>query len=518
MSTPIAASDLTWLLMDRGNNLMHVHGLLTLQATPDWDFVRKAVFDRVVSKYRVLSQVPVKRGRHWTWEDDVDFSLDRHVFRVELPDSRYETLQDYISSQFSLPFDRSHPIWDMQLIVGPDDDRAVFLTRFHHGLGDGIRLVQLLLGICEGAGEHATPTVVGLNKDGGPSGPLDVVMHLAETTVKDGLDVLAHSREVARDLTHGVIAALDPTALPRHVETAFEFVKHPVKLLDALTSYSSEDNEVTNSWREIGRLLLSEKADAEAWSGHPQKAKSVAWSAGIDLGDVKAIATTYEGTVNDVLMSAVSLALSDYLRERGVHDIHDLAWMMPVSLQPIDGELPDTLGNHFAVVLFSMPLGIEDPAELIAEVHERTTRLKHSAEPIVAFGVQQVIAEAPKKVARGITDFFSRKTIGQLSNVPGPRAQLRFAGIPVESVCAFVPTSGDQPIGICVFSYNGSVAVGVSGDSRMIPDPDHISRGVGQHVERLLAAATAHTASTSTPALAMNSALPTSAPTSPQGA
>ena len=175
----------------------------------------------------------------------------------------------------------------------------------------------------EGAGDHATPTVVGLNKDGGPSGPLDVVVHLAETTVKDGLDVLAHSRELARDLTHGVIAALDPTALPRHVETAFEFVKHPVKLLDALTSYSSEDNEVTNSWREIGRLLLSEKADAEAWSGHPQKAKSVAWSAGIDLGDVKAIATAYEGTVNDVLMSAVSLALSDYLRERGVHDIHD---------------------------------------------------------------------------------------------------------------------------------------------------------------------------------------------------
>ncbi|MEI2825661.1 MAG: WSD1 family O-acyltransferase [Dermatophilaceae bacterium] len=168
-----------------------------------------------------------------------------------------------------------------------------------------------------------------------------------------------------------------------------------------------------------------------------------------------------------------------------------------MSLQPIDGTLPDTLGNHFAVVLFSMPLGIEDPAALIAEVHERTTRLKNSAEPIVAFGVQKVIAEAPKKVARGITDFFSRKTIGQLSNVPGPRTQLRFAGIPVDSVCAFVPTSGDQPLGICVFSYNGSVAVGVSGDRRMVPDPDHISQGVGRHVGALLAAATAHRTATS---------------------
>ena len=40
MGTPIAAADLTWLLMDRRNNLMHVHGLLTLESTPEWDFER----------------------------------------------------------------------------------------------------------------------------------------------------------------------------------------------------------------------------------------------------------------------------------------------------------------------------------------------------------------------------------------------------------------------------------------------------------------------------------------------
>ena len=35
MSTPIASSDLTWLLMDRPNNLMHVHGLLIRDELPD---------------------------------------------------------------------------------------------------------------------------------------------------------------------------------------------------------------------------------------------------------------------------------------------------------------------------------------------------------------------------------------------------------------------------------------------------------------------------------------------------
>ena len=490
MGTPIAASDLTWLLMDRPTNLMHVHGLLTFDRTPDWDEVRAAVFERVVSKYRVLSQAPVRKRRRWTWEDDVDFALARHVRRVELADGSDETLRAYLSDQFSVPFDRAHPLWDMQLLVNPDNERCAFLTRFHHGLGDGIRLVQLLLGICDSAA-GATPAAVGLNKDGGHKGPLDAALHLVEHTIADAVDALAHTGEVARDVTHVMASTLNPLALPHHLETAVDFVKHPVKLMDALTSYSSEDNAISNSWREIGRLLLHEKADAEAWSGHPQEAKSVAWMEGIDLASIKTIARAFDGTVNDVLMASVSLALTDYLHERGVEDVHDLAWMMPVSLQPIDGSLPDTLGNHFAVVLFSMPLGITDPAALIEEIRQRTTRLKHSAEPMLAFGVQKVIAESPSTVAKGLTDFFSAKTIGQLSNVPGPRAQLKFTGIPVRSVFAFVPTSGDQPLGICVFSYNGSVTVGVSGDSRMIPDTDHISQGVGRHVESLLAAALA---------------------------
>jgi diacylglycerol O-acyltransferase len=35
----------------------------------------------------------------------------------------------------------------------------------------------------------------------------------------------------------------------------------------------------------------------------------------------------------------------------------------------------------------------------------------------------------------------------------------------------WVPTSGDQPIGVCLFTYNGTVNVGVATDTRMIPDP-----------------------------------------------
>ena len=94
------------------------------------------------------------------------------------------------------------------------------------------------------------------------------------------------------------------------------------------------------------------------------------------------------GTLNDLLLAAVSLGLTDYLRERGAGAPSDLSWLMPISLQPVDASLPPTLGNHFCVVQLSMPLGIDDHRALVRELHQRSTRLKNSAEPIIAFGTQ----------------------------------------------------------------------------------------------------------------------------------
>ncbi len=490
MGTRIAASDLTWLMMDRPNNLMHVHGLLTFDELPEWDKLQEAIFERIVTKYRVLSQVPVKRRGHWEWVDDVDFSVDRHIQRVILADSHPDTLRAHVSSMFSVPFDRSRPLWDMQLISGPvqDEGGGAMLTRFHHGLGDGIRLVQLLLGTCDPAPD-AIPQTVGRSAETGSHGALETVRHLAEHSVKDAMDAFEHSGEVMAQASRTMIATMNPLELPHHLESALDLVRHPTKLIDALTSFTSSDNETSNSWREIGRLLLHGKAETDAWSGHPDVDKGVAWVDGISLDAIKQVAATFNATVNDTLMAAVSLALTDYLTERGVEEITDLAWMMPVSLQPVDSSLPSTLGNHFAVVLFEMPLGIADPATLIGEIHERTTRLKNSAEPAVAFGMQKVIAEAPGAVAKRVTDFFSGKTIGQLSNVPGPRSQLTMVGAPVRTVMGWVPTSGDQPIGVCLFTYNGTVGVGVSSDTRMVPDPERVTGLIRTHIEGLMVAA-----------------------------
>jgi len=487
MGNRISAADLTWLLMDRPHNLLHVNSIVGLDVLPDFDVVRATIMDRMVGKYRVLSQIPLLRGRVWRWEDDNDFDLDRHVKRVVLDDGSEDAVRRYVSSQFSVPFDRAHPLWEMQLLSGPGEGGFLY-SRFHHGLGDGIRLVQLLIGICDPV-EGATPKVVGRNAAGENPHPLERVLHVVEHSVTDAVDYAQNAAGVLVKAGRQLVTTANPLGLAHHVGDAVELVRQPVRLIDAITSIGSVDNEFSNSWREIGRMLLSNGSDAGAWSGRPGLDKSVAWIERIPMDGLRHAARQLGGTLNDILLAGVSLALTDYLAERGVEDVSDVSWLMPVSLQPVDSQLPAKLGNHFVVVMLSLPLALREPGALVSELHQRTTRLKYSAEPLVAFGFQQVIAEAPRAVARRLTDFFSGKTIGQLSNVPGPQVPLTFAGVPVRSILGWVPTSGDQPVGICLFSYDDTVSIGVAADTRMIPDPLRLAELVETHLGGLAASA-----------------------------
>ncbi|NLJ52575.1 MAG: DUF1298 domain-containing protein [Intrasporangiaceae bacterium] len=484
MARPIAPEDLTWLLMDRPNNLMHVHGFMGFDVLPDLEAYTNVVMERMVRKFRRLSQVPVQIDGDWYWEDDVDFSIDNHVRTVVLDDADDETFRRYVSGQFSQPFDRTRPLWEFQLITAPGTEGGYGFGRFHHGLADGIRLVQMIISLCDPA-EGAVPNKVGRNRDRQHQHLLEQALHFAETSVTDTIDFAGRAGRALARAGRSAVTTTNPLGLAHHIGEALELVRHPVKLIDAVTGLASFDNEVTNTWRELARMLISDGHEAGAWAGSAGVDKSVAWLESFPLKDLRKASKAYRCTLNDILLAAVSLALTDYLAERGVTDVETLSWMMPVSLQPVDERLPSKLGNKFVVVMLPMPLGIRDPERLIRRVHEASTRLKHSAEPLVAFGFQRIIAEAPTGVARALTSFFADKTIGQLTNVPGPRIALNLAGVPVRSILGWVPTSGDQPLGICLFSYNDSLTVGVASDARMIPDPEHLAALIQTHLEAL---------------------------------
>jgi WS/DGAT/MGAT family acyltransferase len=219
------------------------------------------------------------------------------------------------------------------------------------------------------------------------------------------------------------------------------------------------------------RLVMLPPDAKTVLKGELGREKRLAWTRPVALGDVKAAARASSATVNDVLVSVAAGALGRYLVRRGANthglEIHA---MVPVNLRPADA--PATLGNRFGLVVLGLPVGIADPRARVAAVKERMTALKQSPEAIVAHGLLGAMGFAPRPIEDLGVAFFGAKSSLVLTNVPGPKERLSFAGVPLRRILFWVPQSGPIGLGISILSYAGEVTVGVLADAELVPDPD----------------------------------------------
>lgn len=488
--TRLGVQDALWLTMDRPNSLMVIDTVMWLREVPDWDKVTELIAERVVDRYPVFRRRPVNDRGVWYWEDDPGFDLAEHVVAVTLESDSPQALAEFVASQRSVPFDRTRPMWSIVLIddvVFADSSRgAAVMGRFHHSIADGVRLVQVALGMCDLVGEESVTSVGrSLRRSSTPPeiaastvrhlgrGAVDVLLAAAETTT----DVVTSTIDTAVDLASGevsraarTVAGTAGAVLRRTSRT----VRRPERLVDIADLVSSTDNRVVNDVASVGKLALSGPSVRTVWSGTPGVAKGASFAPTISLEEVKAIRRATATTVNDVLLAAVSGALTRYLREHGEQSLDEVLWMVPVSVKPTEAELPEDLGNHFALVLLRMPLGVDDVRDRLAAVHERMERIKSSDEALITFGLQRGIAQAPPRLATALTNYFANKAVGVLTNVPGPRQPMTLAGVEVDGVLGWAPCSGDQPLTICILSYNGKVSVGFGTDASLVPDGERL--------------------------------------------
>ena len=151
-----------------------------------------------------------------------------------------------------------------------------------------------------------------------------------------------------------------------------------------------------------------------------------------DLAQVRSVGHTYGGTVNDVVLAAVSGALHALLAHRGER-VGQLVASVPVS-----GRTEATvaqLGNQIGVIPVMLPTsgGPFDRLKMIAEItrrHKTETRgasavlLAPASRALAALGVLRWLAERQHLVTTFVT------------NLRGPHASVSFLGTPV---CEVVP-------------------------------------------------------------------------------
>lgn len=455
MSEDMSNVDTAWLRMEQPNNLMMITGVFVFDQPLDFERFSATLEQRFLCFDRFRQRV-VETRRGYRWEADPHFDIANHLHHIALPaPGDQAALQNLVSDLMSMPLDFSKPLWQFHLVEGYQGGTA-WICRLHHCIGDGIGLMRVLLAMADQSPDAAWQP---------PEEPEEA----------------QRSRSPWRIITGPATAAIGATRRMTGavVSGGIDLVSNPSQAMD----YARFGTETTMA---LGRLLLLPPDPKTIYKGPLEVPKRAAWSDPISLPKVKAIGRATGSTVNDVLLSAVAGALRRYAETHG-QEVEGLnvRGVIPVNLRQESAKIE--LGNRFGLFFLSLPLGIDDPLDRLFEVKRRMDDLKGSQEAVVVFGILNAIGMAPSEIENLVITIFGAKATAVMTNVPGPRQPIYFAGAAVREMMFWVPQSGHLGLGVSIFSYNDQVWLGVATDQSLTPDPETIVAYYGQEIDHLYA-------------------------------
>ncbi len=432
---------------------MHVASVLVFAgAAPTHEEFSASVEARLhrVPRYRQrLAHVPLDQGRP-VWVDDPHFNLAYHVRHAALPAPGGEReLRNLASRLFAQPLDRTKPLWDMVLVERIRDEdgerRFAVISKTHHSLVDGVSGVDVMSVLFDASPDAPDPEP--------PEHPW------VARPVPTGPQLLSE-------------ALLERATVPREAARGLRFL--------------------TRAPREAAARLADMGALALASAASPAPPTSLNVEIGphrrytwvdADVPTFKAIKGALGGTLNDVVLSSVSLALRRFLLDRGeVVDGVTLKAMVPVSVRAEAGA--GALGNQVATMWAPLPVRLEDPAAVMAEVSEAMRGLKESGQAVGAATLTALADFAPPTIMTQAARLQARQRYFNVvvTNVPGPQFPLYMGGRRLERFYPVVPLARRQALGIAIMSYDGKLGYGLLADFDAVPDleglADHLADAV----------------------------------------
>lgn len=466
MAEPMTNADNFWLCMDEPTNLMVIVGFMEFEEVIDFQRLLSTVETRLLSFARFRERIvkPALGVGVPYWETDKHFDIRYHVQRVALPRPGDKAeLQEMISSLMTTPLDPNKPLWQVHLIEDYGEG-CVALFRIHHCIADGIALVHVLLSMADKTPDaewrESRPKKKKESSSLGsilPFGALSKnIQKVTKTTQQIHKRIIEEFKESISDPSHMIKLAKTGPELTADVASV------------------------------IAKLTIMPSDPDTAFKGNLEVQKSVVWTEPISLAKIKTIGRSIRtATLNDVLITTVTGAMRRYLKGRNypVNEL-DLRVTVPVNIRSHGTEFE--LGNKFSLVFLGLPVYLEDPVLRLKEVKRRMDDLKKAPDALVGFGVLSVIGLLPAYVARKAAQFFGNKASAVMTNVPGPRQPLYFAGKKIHNMMFWVPRTGSIGLGISIFSYDGKLTVGIAADKGLMPDPENLLEGFEDEFNYLL--------------------------------
>jgi WS/DGAT/MGAT family acyltransferase len=457
----LTALDTTFLhLEDHSTAHMHVASVMVFDGkAPSPDELVEHVVNRLhlVPRYRQrLAYVPFDQGRP-VWTDDPHFNPRYHIRHTALPrPADDEALKRLAGRLFSQRLDRSKPLWEIWLVQNMSGDRFALIAKTHHALVDGVSGVDITTVLFDTARE---PSPVASPASPWVAKPLPGAAKLLGEALVERATIPGEMARGARRLVRA----------PRR---ALSQIKDGLVSVGATTLAGINAPAPPTPFNvEIGPHRRYTFLDA-------------------DLNEFKAIKDSLGGTLNDVVLTSVTLALGRYLRDRR-HDTTDLVLkaMVPVSVRAKSEH--GALGNRVAAMWAPLPVGVEDPAECLRQISASMEDLKKGGQAVGAQVLTNLAGFAPPTILSQAARLQARQPFFNLvvTNVPGPQFPLYLLGRRLRVLFPVVPLAQRQALGIAVMSYDGHLGFGLLGDYDSLPEIESIAEDLRWGADSLAGAA-----------------------------
>lgn len=441
----MSAIDSSFLHLENDVTPMHIGGVSLFEGPPPpFAELRRMVAGKLdlVPRYKQKVRfVPLAAGTP-VWVADPHFSLDYHLRHTAIPaPGSDEQLRQMAARIFSQHLDRNKPLWEMWLVEGLHDGRWALLSKVHHCMVDGVAATDLM--------------TVMFSDTTAPSSGRPVSAPPEPT----GLELLA--RSVARKATPAGQLALLRGAIARPAESA----RSLAELARAALAAGPRMRPVASS------SLTGLIGPHRRWS----------W-AQVRLSDVKLVRQAFSGTVNDVVLAVITAGFQELLRSRGEQPQPDavVRTMVPVSVRR-RGER-GVYNNRVSAVFAGLPVGVEDPVRRLAVIRAEMDGIKQTKQAVAGDVLASMSGFAPPLLlalgSRLVTSSPRLNMHTATTNVPGPQQPVQTLGRRMLESYPFVPVVGSVRIVVAIFSYDGGLYFGVTGDYDGAPDIDLLTAGI----------------------------------------
>ncbi len=455
--------DASFLHVEDHVNHMHIGSIGTFEGPPPaYAELTRTIAGRLhlVPRYRQkVATVPLALARP-AWVDDPHFHIEYHVRHTALPSpGGEEELRHLVGRVMSQQLDRSKPLWEIWMVEGLQDDRWALVSKVHHCLVDGVSGAELLA----------------------------VILDL--------------SPEVPEPVDDHWTPAPEPTAIDLTRDAALGLASSPYEQVRAAGSLLRRPRRALDAARELakGSLALSSivrPTPPSSLNGPIGPHRTYVW-ASVQLDDVKAIRLAHRGTVNDVVLALVTKGFRDLLHARGEStDDRVIRTLVPVSVRPRSATGPaegdGTLENRVSAMFAELPVGIDDPVERLHAISAQLDDLKESKQALAGEAITSLGGFAPPMLLTLGMRVATRaaRRMGNLdtvtTNVPGPQFPLYSCGRRLLRACPYVPLAAPLRVGVAIFSYDGELVFGITGDYDTASDIDVLATGIDHGVTELL--------------------------------